>query len=66
MLTISQFARKQKVSRQKAYEWVVSGRVPAENPAQGVYLIADTERRPVKMRPWSIRRAIRMSYEGVY
>lgn len=51
-ITLSEWARRNKVSRQKAHEWMVDGRIASDHPCPGVVLIDENEPRPKKLKPW--------------
>ena len=53
-ITLSEWARKNKVSRQKAHEWMTNGRIKVDRPCGGVILIEFNEPRPEKRKPWDI------------
>jgi predicted site-specific integrase-resolvase len=65
-LTIAGYARKIGVSRQVVSEWLRYGRIKAEHPASGVWLIDANEPRPLKMRPWDKERKERIDREKFY
>jgi predicted site-specific integrase-resolvase len=65
-ITLAAWAKKNGISRQVAHEWYKSGRVAVENPAQGILLIDQFEKRPVKMRPWERLRKDRLERERIY
>lgn len=52
LITLSEWARRRGVSRQKAHEWMVDGRIAPYHPCPGVVLIDENEPRPKKMKPW--------------
>lgn len=62
-LNLSQWARKNKVSRNTAYTWATNKRINAENPAYGVWLIDENEPRPKPLRPWHHARIERIERE---
>lgn len=52
MLTLSAWAKKVKVSRQRANEWLKEGRIKAFRPCPGVILIEESQERPKPMTPY--------------
>ena len=51
-LTLTAWARKIGVSRQRANEWLLAKRITAYRPCRGVVLIASETARPKPMTPW--------------
>jgi predicted site-specific integrase-resolvase len=51
-LTLTGWAKKVGVSRQRAQEWMLQGRIKFERPAIGVILIEENEPRPKPMTPY--------------
>jgi hypothetical protein len=64
-MTISGYARKHKVSRQLVRQWIDDGRIIAENPATGVWLIDSKQLRPKRKQPWEDSRNERLERESL-
>lgn len=66
-ITLSKWAEKVGVSRNRAREWATSKppRIKAENPTFGVWLIDENEPRPKPLRPWHHARVERIERENL-
>ena len=55
MITLSEWARKVGVSRERANVWLKEGRIVVIRPCKRVVLIEKNHKRPVKLEPWHKR-----------